>query len=143
MGALACLAQILGQGNNSILYQQLVKKQLALQANCIQPLSELSGEFTFQVTPYPGKSLATYVLCFDIMHWIAFEARGVTDEDIEKFKGGIEAQLINGLQSVSGKVSNWRISNYTGNPNMIGELIKMYQAVTKEDVMRVYNQYIK
>jgi zinc protease len=37
----------------------------------------------------------------------AFEKRGVLDEDIEKFKGGIEAQLINSLQSVSGKVSHW------------------------------------
>ena len=33
MPALACLAQILGQGNNSVLYQQLTKKQLALQAS--------------------------------------------------------------------------------------------------------------
>src|SRR5207249_2327620 len=32
-GALACLAQVLGQGRNSVLFQQLVKKQLALQAN--------------------------------------------------------------------------------------------------------------
>src|SRR5687768_2235386 len=33
MAALACLAQVLGQGNNSILYQELVKKQIALQAS--------------------------------------------------------------------------------------------------------------
>jgi zinc protease len=30
-----------------------------------------------------------------------------------------------------------------GNANMIGTLVKMNNAVTKEDVMRVYNQYIK
>jgi zinc protease len=35
MGALACLAQIIGQGKNSILYQQLVKPQKALQANAL------------------------------------------------------------------------------------------------------------
>src|SRR5947199_84933 len=29
MAAISCLAEILGQGNNSILYQQLVKTQLA------------------------------------------------------------------------------------------------------------------
>ena len=33
MAALACLAQVLGQGKNSLLYQNLVKKQLALQAS--------------------------------------------------------------------------------------------------------------
>src|SRR6185295_4304606 len=74
----------------------------------------------------------------------SFEARGVTDDDIAKFKGGYESQLINGLQSVAGKVSQLAaFQTLAGNPNMIGKLLKMYQAVTKEDVMRVYNKYIK
>ena len=143
MAALACLAQVLGQGNNSILYQELVKKQICLQANAFSQLSELSGEFTFQVAPYPGKSLAS--MYYALTNALAvFEKRGVLDEDVEKFKGGIEAQLINGLQSVSGKVSQLaQFQTMTGNPNMIAKLIKMYQAVTKEDVMRVYDQYIK
>ena len=143
MGALACLAQVLGQGNNSILYQELVKKQVALQANAFSQASELSGEFTFQVAPYPGKSLAA--MYFALTNALeVFEKRGVTDEDIEKFKGGIESQLINSLQSVAGKVSQLaQFQTFTGNPNMIGKLIKMYQSVTKEDVMRVYNQYIR
>jgi len=143
MAALACLAQVLGQGNNSILYQELVKKQICLQANAFSQLSELSGEFTFQVAPYPGKSLAS--MYYALTNALAtFEKRGVTDDDIEKFKGGIEAQQINSLQSVSGKVSQLaQFQTMTGNPNMIAKLIKMYQSVTKEDVMRVYDQYIK
>ena len=73
-----------------------------------------------------------------------FEKRGVTDEDITKFKGGIEAQYINGLQSVAGKVSQLaQFQTFTGNPNMIGKLLNMYHSVTKEDVWRVYNEYIK
>ncbi len=143
MAALACLAQVLGQGNNSVLYQQLTKKQLALQASCFSGLNELSGAFTFQVIPYPGKSLASmYHLLENALD--SFEARGVTDDDIAKFKGGYESQLINGLQSVAGKVSQLAaFQTFTGNPNMIGLLLKQYQSVTKEDVMRVYNQYIK
>jgi zinc protease len=143
MGALACLAQVLGQGNNSILYQELVKKQVALQANAFSSMSELSGEFSLQVAPYPGKSLAA--MYFALTNALeAFEKRGVTDEDIEKFKGGIESQIINGLQSVAGKVSQLaQFQTMTGNPNMIGKLIKMYQSVTKDDVMRVYNEYIR
>src|SRR5258706_80188 len=142
--ALACLAQILGQGNNSILYQQLTKKQLALQAGCFSQLFELSGVFAFQVIPYPGKSLSNmYYLLDNALD--SFEARGVTDDDIAKFKGAYEAQLINGLQSVAGKVSQLAAFQTLakGNPNMIGKLLQMYQAVTKEDVMRVYNKYVK
>jgi len=143
MGALACLAQVLGQGNNSVLYQELVKNQIALQASAFSQLTELSGEFTFQIAPYPGKSLADmYAALNHAME--AFEKRGITDDDIEKFKGGMESQLINGLQSVAGKVSQLaQFQTMTGNPNQIGKLLKMYQSVTKEDVWRVYEKYIK
>ncbi len=143
MGALACLAQVLGQGRNSILYQQLTKKQLALQASASSQLSELAGEFSFQIIPMPGKTLGDMEKLFRAS-LDSFEQRGVTDEDIAKFKGGFESQLINGLQSVSGKVSQLAaFQTFTGNPNKIGDLLKMYTAVTKEDVMRVYNTYIK
>ncbi|MBI3139679.1 MAG: insulinase family protein [Sphingobacteriales bacterium] len=143
MGALACLAQVLGQGKNSVLYQQLVKKQVAIQASGFSQLSELAGEMSFQFVPSPGKTLARMDSLFR-SSLDSFEARGITDDDIAKFKGGMEAQQINGLQSVSGKVSQLAaFQTFSGNPNKIADLIRMYQSVTKEDVMRVYNEYIK
>jgi len=143
MAPLACLAQILGQGKTSVLYQQLVKPKKALSASTFSSLSELAGEFSFRITPYPGKSLASMdSLLKDAL--VSFETRGVTDEDILKFKGGIEAQYVNQLQSVQGKGARLAaFQTYTGNPNMIGKLLDMYRAVTKEDVWRVYNEYIK
>jgi len=143
MAPLACLAQVLGQGKNSILYQQMVKPQKAINASAFSRMSELSGEFSVQITPFPGNSLSSLDSLFTAS-LAAFEQRGVTDDDILKFKGGIESQYINGLQSVSGKVSQLAaFQTFTGNPNMIGKLLAMYQAVTKEDVMRVYYEYIK
>lgn len=143
MAALDCLAEILGQGNNSVLYQELVKKQLALSATANQTNFELSGEFNIQAVPYPGKSLASMYYLVD-QALAAFEKRGVTDEDIAKFKGQIESQYYNTLQSVSGKVSQLAsYQTFTGNPNMVAKELAMYRAVTKEDVMRVYNQYVK
>ncbi len=143
MAPLACLAQIIGQGKTSILYQQLIKTQKALQANANSRLNELAGDFSVQIIPLPGKSLATMDSLYKET-LLTFEKRGVTNEDIEKFKGNIESQYINGLQSVSGKVSQLAaFQTFTGNPNQIGKLLSMYQSVTKEDVMRVYNTYIK
>ena len=143
MAALSCLAQVLGQGKNSVLYQQLVKTQKALQASSNSRLSELAGDFSIQLIPLPGKTLAAMDSLFTEA-LAAFEKRGVTDEDIEKFRGSIEAQYINGLQSVSGKVSQLAaFQTFTGNPNKIGELLKLYRSVTKEDVLRAYNTYIK
>ncbi len=143
MAALACLAQVLGQGKNSILYQQLVKTQKVLGANAFSRLSELAGELSFSVTPYAGKSLAEADnLLREAL--LSFEKRGVTDEDVIKFKGAVESQFINGLQSVSGKVSQLAaFQTFTGNPNMIGKQLEMYRAVTKEDVMNAYNKYVK
>ena len=143
MSALSCLAQVIGQGKNSVLYQQLVKTQKALQASASSRLTELAGEFSIQITPLPGKFLSAMDSLYKEA-LSAFEKRGVTDDDIEKFKGGMEAQYINGLQSVSGKVSQLAsFQTFTGNPNTIGKLLDMFRSVTKEDVLRVYNTYIK
>ncbi len=141
--ALTCLAQILGQGKNSIFYQEMVKTQKVLQASANSSHSELAGELSFQVVPYPGKSLG-FVDTLAREALLSFEKRGVTDEDIAKFKGGIESQYINRLQSVSGKVTQLAaFQTFTGNPDMIGKMLSQYLAVTKADVMRVYNTYIR
>ncbi|HEU5292489.1 MAG TPA: insulinase family protein, partial [Cyclobacteriaceae bacterium] len=95
------------------------------------------------LTPAPGTSLADSKKLIDAAIKV-FETRGVTDEDIEKFKGGFESQYINRLQSVSGKVSQLaQYQTFTGNPNMIGKELSAYTSVKKEDVLRVYNKYIK
>jgi len=143
MVALQCLADVLGRGKNSVLYQQFVKKQLALQASASSQLSELAGEFFFQLIPMPGKSLAQMDTLFKAS-LDSFEKRGVTDDDIAKFKGSVEAQQINGLQSVAGKVSQLAaFQTFTGNPNKIADLLKMYGLLSKGDVMNAYNKYIK
>jgi zinc protease len=59
-------------------------------------------------------------------------------------KSSIVSGLIYGLESVSGKVSQLAAyETYRDNPNGIGDDIARYENVTKADVMRVYNQYIK
>ena len=66
----------------------------------------------------------------------SFEKRGVTDEDIEKFKGSMESQLINGLQSVQVKYRSWlHFKPLPAIQIKLRELLKMYTSVTKEDVM--------
>lgn len=141
--ALDCLAEILGQGKNSVFYQEIVKKQKALNVSAFHFASELAGQFSISLTPTPNTTLAdSKKLIDDAIK--AFEARGITDDDIAKFKGAVESQTINGLQSVAGKVS--QLANYwfmTGNPNKLSEELVSYSKVTKEDVWRVYNQYIK
>lgn len=141
--ALDCLAEIIGQGKTSILYKNLVKTSKAVNASIYNSTAELAGEFTVNVTPFPGQKLA------DIEKLVResfaeFEKRGVTDEDISKFRNQAEAQIIYGLESVSGKVSQLAsFYTFTGDANYINKQLKANTSVTKADVMRVYNQYIK
>ncbi len=143
MAALQCLAQVIGQGRTSVLYQKMVKPQQALAANAFSRMDELAGEFIFQLTPMQGKTLGDMEKLFRAS-LDSFEKTGVTNDDITKFVGSREAQLINGLQSVAGKVSQLAaFQTFTGNANKISDLLKLYTSLTKEDVMAAYNKYIK
>ncbi|QJD78450.1 M16 family metallopeptidase [Spirosoma rhododendri] len=140
---LDALAEILGGGKSSLFYKNLVKTQQAVQANAGHPATELSGQLTMTILPYPGKKLdSTEALVRQTL--AEFEKRGATDDDIAQFRATREAQLIDGLSSVSGKVSQLaQYQTFLGNPNYLPQELKRYSSVTKADVMRVYNKYIK
>ena len=137
------LAEILGGGKNSLFYKNFVKSQKAVQANASHPSSELAGEFTLSILAYPNtKTDSTEAIVRQTL--AEFEKRSVTDDDITRYKSTYEANLIENLASVSGKTSQLAaFQTFTGNPNYLPRELKRYQAVTRADVMRVYNQYIK
>ena len=139
------LAQILGGGKTSLFYKNLVKNQLAVQATVNHPCAELACTFNMLALPHPasGKSLADLEqIIRDTL--IEFEKRGVEPDDLKKAKAQMEANFIFGLQSVRGKVSQLAANQtFTGNPNYIEQDIARYANVTKEDVDRVFKQYIK
>ncbi|WP_240773215.1 pitrilysin family protein [Pontibacter sp. SGAir0037] len=137
------LAEILGGNKNSILYKNLTKAQKAVQASAGHPCSELAGEFTFTVLPYPGQTLADMEkLVREALD--EFEKTGVSDDALTRFKASYESGTIGSLTSVSGKTSTLAsYETFTGNPNFLAKQLQAHNAVTKEDVMRVYNKYIK
>ena len=141
--ALDCLAGIMGSGRGSYLYKRFVESKEAIFERVSNGCQELGGEFTMMVLPFPGKSLGDFE--DDIMKALQdFEVNGVKDEDIQKFKSQYEAGVINGLATVSGKVNQLVLyETYLNNPDFIGEELRRYNAVTKEDVIRVYEKYIK
>ncbi|MDO6425992.1 pitrilysin family protein [Thalassotalea sp. 1_MG-2023] len=139
------LSSILGGGKTSLLYKNLVKNQIAVQATVNHPCAELACTFNLLALPHPasGKNLADLEkIIRDSL--TEFETRGVQEDDLIKVKADMEANYIFGLQSVSGKVSQLAANEtFTGNPNYIEQDISRYANVTKEDVMRVFNTYIK
>ena len=137
------LAQILGTGRSSYFYKKFVETQKALQASIFSPTSELAGEFTMFVLPYPGQTLSDFETEMrSILDQFAKD--GVSDEDLQKIKAEYEANFINGLASVSGKVSQLAsYETFADNPNYLQQDLQRYLDVTKEDIMRVFNKYIK
>ena len=141
--ALGCLAEIIGQGKNSFFYKRFVKTQKAIQSSIFNNNSELSGEIIMFVLPFPGQSLSDFEN--EIKEALVdFEKSGITQEAIDRFKAQYEANTINGLASVDGKVAQLaHYQTFTGNPNYIKKELEAYRAVTMADVKRVYETYIK
>ena len=139
------LSSILGGGKTSLLYKNLVKNQLAVQASVSHPCAELACTFNLFALPHPsaGKSLADIEKIIRNT-LVEFEQRGVEEDDLIKAKAQMETGFVFGLQSVAGKVSQLAANQtFKDNPNYIEQDIARYANVTKADVMRVYQLYIK
>lgn len=140
---LDCLADILGSGKSSYFYKNFVQTQKAISASASHPTSELAGEFSMFILPFPGQTLGNFEK--EVRTILEeFEKNGVSDEDIQKFKASQESSIINSLSSVSGKVSQLAsYETFYGDPNAIKYDLDRYLNITKEDVMRVFDEYIK
>ena len=139
------LMSIIGQGGTSMLYKNLVKEGLAVQASTGHGCQELSCSFTVQALPNPGSGTTLADLERIVRETFEeFERRGVEDDDLARLKAQIVSGQVFSLESVAGKVSQLAyFETLFDNPNLVAAEIARYEAVTKADVMRVYRQYIK
>ena len=135
---------LLGTGETSLLYKNMVKNQLAVQANATHYCGELACTFAVLalVNPASGRTLAD-------LERIArgslaeFAERGASDDDLERAKMNIVSGMIYGLESVAGKVSQLAsYETFTGRADYIAADVARYENVTKADVMRAYRRYI-
>ena len=143
--ALDVFSNIIGNGPTSLLYKNLVKSGIAVQAGASHPCKELAYQMSFFALPNPqqGMELAKVEqIINDTL--LEFETRGVNDDDLLKTKVSIETGTIYGLQSVSGKVSTLaHFETVLDNADYTAQQVARYNNVTKADVMRVYQKYIK
>ena len=142
--ALDFLAELISSGKKAPLYQVLVKdKNLTSRTTAYNNSQELAGEFYITITANNGVNLneveAGIFEAFKI-----FEKEGVSGNDVERIKAGLETGFYNGIGSVLGK--SFQLAQYNvfaGDPGFITTDIENIKKVTKEEVMRVYNKYIK
>lgn len=137
------LSDILGGSKNSLFYKNFEKNQTAIQASVFHPCQELAGQFQLTVLPFPGRTLTEMEEAIRAT-LKEFEERGVNEDDLKRFKSTFESQTISSLETVAGKASTLaRYQFMLGDANYVSKDLQRYLDVTAEDVMRVYNQYVK
>ena len=142
--ALDFLAELISSGKKAPLYRVLVKdKSLTSRTTAYNNSQELAGEFYITITANNGVNLNEVEAgIFEAFKMLEME--GVSDSDVERIKAGLETGFYNGIGSVLGK--SFQLAQYNvfaGDPGFITTDIENIKKVTKEDVMRVYEKYIK
>jgi len=139
--ALDALSDMMGGGNNSLFYKEFVKTEKAVQASVSHPCSELSGEFLIQIISYPDYTFAETEE--KINNLINNFEKYITEEALERFKSTMRSDIIDGLSSVRGKASQLTSWAYLlDEQHNFSKEIERYEAVTIEDVKKVYRKYI-
>lgn len=147
---LMLLAKMMGEGNNSIFYKNFVKNEKAIQAGVGYEGSELAGEMNIIVVAYPSMNPAEIGKDFNetekkIHETITeFETTGITDEALQRVKSGKESEIIDEISTTMGKaalLTEWQL--FVGRPYNLTDELDRFTKVTKEDIVRVFNKYIK
>ena len=138
------LQDIMGGGQTSLLYKNLSKPGLTVQASAGHACREISCSFTLFALANPARVQKLSDMETVIRDSLTeFEERGVQDDDLARVKASIVSGMIYGLESVNGKIRQLAAyQTYRDTPNGIGDDIARYENVTKDDVMRVYEKYI-
>ena len=143
------LAALMGEGKKSIFYKNFVKSEKAMQARVSHPCREIAGEFHFTIISFLDwqEDIGIYFnnIEADIRNTIIeWEEKGFTDEDLAMVKSEMESQSIDMKTSISSKASSISAWEWLskGKYNISSEL-ERYNNVSREDVMRVFNKYIK
>lgn len=142
--ALEVLTNYLSQGKNAPLYKVLVEeKQLTSGVQMYNYTSELAGQTMLEVRAFDGVDLDSVSAAIEET-FKNFEKEGISEADLKRIKAGQETNFYSSLSSVLGK--GFQLAQYeifAKDPGFINKEVGKILAVTRDDVMRVYNTYIK
>ncbi|WP_148639332.1 M16 family metallopeptidase [Aquimarina longa] len=142
--ALDILSKLLSGSKKSPLYKILVEeKKLAPNPYSFQKSNEIAGEFSFVVRANAGKDLDSVKVAIE-EGLKKFEKQGFTDNELKRVKAELETKLYMGVSTILDKAFQLVLDNeFIKDPGYISKTAKLTSAVTREDIMRVYNTYIK
>ena len=142
--ALNFLGDLLAGTKKAPLYTVLVKdKKLTSRVSAGNRSQELAGTFNISVTANPGVNLTDVEKAiFEGLD--KFENDSFTEEDLTRIKAGYETSFVNRFSSVQGQA--FTLAEYTmntGDPGYFKKDLDAIEAVSMDDIKRVYEKYIK
>lgn len=141
---LRVLAALLSDGKKAPFYKVIVEEErLAPAVRMFNRTSELAGNFSLSIRGFAGTDLDSIRQAVEAA-FQRFEEDGFTEADLDRVKAGRETAFYNGMSSVLGKAFQMAQYNiFAGSPGYLEEDIARLLAVSRDDVSRVYDEYIK
>ncbi len=142
--ALDILAEYLTSGKNAPLNKVLVDDlKLTSSTTMFNFNSEIAGQVQLIVRAFKNTKLDDVKKGIDDA-FLNFEKNGIPVKDLNRIKAGIETDFYQSLSSVLGKGTRLASYNtYTNDPGYVTTELNRTLAVTAQDVMNAYNNYIK
>lgn len=142
--ALDMLQKYLSGGESSVIYKSIVdKQQLAAYASAFPFSLEDNGLFILYGIANVGKTAEELDKAMDIEIEKA-KTGEISDHDFQKVKNQIENDFYSQNSTMQGIANNLaEYYTYYKNTNLINNEIEKYQKITKDDLKRVANQYLK
>lgn len=141
--ALDLLANILGFGNSSRMYQRLVyKEQLATSVRVQNSTMQDSGLFEIFVTLKPGANYAQAQKAVYGEMWRPANIR-IKDAELEKAKNQVMKSYVDALKTVQGKAYALAANEiYFGDYERLFKDLEKYEQVTADQIMQVAKKYL-
>jgi zinc protease len=142
--ALEILLEYLIEGKRAPLNEVLIdEEKLTSDVSGFNYTKEISGELYMFISSNSGEDLDALIPAIN-KGLARFEQNGIAAADLDRIKAGLEVSFYNDIQSALGKAIELGECNViTGDPLCFQKDIERVKAVTADDVMRVYNTYIK
>lgn len=142
--ALQYFTGLFANGKKSPLYKIIVEeKKLAPSVSAYNMSREVAGYAQLGIRAFEGVNLNDVYAAVEEAY-ARFEKDGVDELELQKLKVMQEVGLYNRLSGVQGKALMMaRDNEFGGSPDKSFKELAKYQAVTKGDILRVYEKYFK
>ena len=141
--ALDFMCSLLSVGKKTPLYKEIIEKQLAPDMVMQSYSREICGETTIRVRTYPNVNLNDV---YDAIKraFATFENTPVDANELLRIKKSYELQFYQEFKSNLYIAMTLAQTNvFAGSPDVVYKELDIIRSLTKEDVVNVYNKYIK